>query len=289
MIVLLLLLIQANDWIVAPNQPTVGDTISIERTITARPGWRIRAGKLPSGSATEPLTDATVLAASTPGQWIVRYAIVAWTPGLMTVDMPPLWRLGPDGTADSLPGGTASFRVASVIPDSVKAPAPQPSLGPLRLERASIIPVVLATLLATGALVILIAWRRRSPKKVLAASEPEVGPPSAAADERWLAAGEPKAVAARAAASYLRISVAHAIPDAHEALSTSECLAVVERAKPNAPLRDLRELLIALDQIAFATAHGLDVAAVAARARALARDFGGNGEGGGGGGGGGTR
>ena len=62
-------------------------------------------------------------------------------------------------------------------------------------------------------------------------------------------------------------------------MSTSECLAVVERAKPNAPLRDLRELLIALDQIAFATAHGLDVAAVAARARALAREFGGNGGG----------
>jgi len=230
MIVLLLLLIQADGWIAAPNQPTVGDTIRIERTITAPAGWRIRAGKLPSGSATEPLTDATVLAASTPGQWIVRYAIVAWTPGLMTVDMPPLWRLGPDGTADSLAGWTATFGVASVIPDSVKAPAPQPSLGPLRLERESIIPVVLATLLAAGALVILIAWRRRSPKKVLAAEGPELGPPPDVADERWLAAGEPKAVAARAA-YYLRISVAHAIPEAHEALSTSECLAVVERAK----------------------------------------------------------
>src|SRR5438132_13562234 len=33
-------------------------TIRIERTITAPGGWRIRAGKLPSGSATEPLTDA---------------------------------------------------------------------------------------------------------------------------------------------------------------------------------------------------------------------------------------
>jgi len=287
MIVLLLLMIQADGWIVAPNQPTVGDTIRIERTISAPTGWRIRAGTLPSGSQTEPLTDATVLATSTPGHWIVRYAIVAWTPGLMTVDMPPLWRLGPDGTADSLAGGAATFRVASVIPDSVKAPAPQPSLGPLRLQRESIIPVVLATLFAAGALVILIVWRRRSPKKVLAASGPEVG--SAVADERWLAAGEPKAVAARAA-YYLRISVAHAIPEAHEALSTSECLAVVERTKPNAPLRDLRELLIALDQIAFATAHALDVAAVAARARALARELGGNGGGGrgGGGGGGGT-
>src|SRR2546425_6470956 len=107
----------------------------------------------------------------------------------MTVDMPPLWRLGPDGPADSLAGGTATFRVASVIPDSVKAPAPQPSLGPLRLQRESIIPVVLATLLAAGALVILIAWRRRSPKKVLAAEGPELGPPPGVADEPRLAAG----------------------------------------------------------------------------------------------------
>src|SRR5436309_8962420 len=107
--------------------------------------------------------------AATPGQWNVRYAFVAWTPGLMTVDMPPLWRLGPDGTADSLAGGAASFRVASVIPDSVKAPMPQPSLGPLRLERQSIIPIVLASLLAAGLLVLLIAWRRRSPRKVLVA------------------------------------------------------------------------------------------------------------------------
>jgi predicted trehalose synthase len=51
----------------------------------------------------------------------------------------------------------------------------------------------------------------------------------------------------------------------------------VERARPDAPLRDLRELLQALDQVAFATAHGVDVAPLAARARALARELGGNG------------
>jgi len=274
MIALLLLVLQADGWAVSPTQPTVGDTIRIERTITAPPGWRIRAGKLPSGSLTEPLSDAMVLATATPGQWIVRYAIVAWEPGPMTVDLPPLWRLGPDGTADSLAGGTASFRVASVIPDSVKAPVPQPSLGPLRLERQSIIPIVLASLLAAGLLVILVAWRRRSPRKTLVAGTPE--PALAVADERWLAAGEPKAVAARAAC-HLRNAVALAIPEAHEALSTSELLTVVERMKPNAPVRDLRDLLVALDQIEFATAHGLDVADVAARARALAREFRANG------------
>jgi hypothetical protein len=71
----------------------------------------------------------------------------------------------------------------------------------------------------------------------------------------------------------LRHALASAIPEAHEALSTTECLAVVERAQPHAPLRDLRELLQALDQVAFASAHGVDVAPLAARARALAREL----------------
>jgi hypothetical protein len=51
----------------------------------------------------------------------------------------------------------------------------------------------------------------------------------------------------------------------------------VERSRPEAPLRALRELLEALDQVAFASAHGVDVAPLAARARALAREFAGNG------------
>src|SRR5204862_501292 len=151
---LLFLLIQGGDgWAVAPSRPTVGDTIRLERTVSALPGWRIRAGRLASGSVAEPLSD---------------------------VEVP---------------------------------------------------------------------------------------------DARWLAAGEPKAVAARVA-QRLRFALAHAIPEAHAALSTEECLAAVERARPDAPLRDLRELLLALDQVAFATAHGVEIAPLAARARALARELG---------------
>ena len=272
MIGLLFLLIQAGDgWAVPPSRPTVGDTIRLERTVSALPGWRIRAGRLSSGSVAEPLSDAVVLATSSPGQWVVRYEIVAWMPGPTTLEMPALWRLGPDGSVDSVPGGSATFRVASVIPDSVKSPGPQPAVGPLRLDRSSPIPVVAAALLAGGVLVLLIAWKRRGPR-VLAAG---VGVAGAAEvpDARWLAAGEPKAVAARAA-QRLRFALADAIPEAHAALSTEECLAAVERARPEAPLRDLRELLLALDQVAFATAHGVEIAPLAARARALARELG---------------
>ena len=268
---ILFLLMQAGAWTAAPRQPTVGDTIRLERTIPVAPGWRVRAGKLESGSVAEPLGDAAVIATPSGDAWVVRYAVVAWAPGSITLDMPPLWRLGPDGTADSIPGGAATFRVASVIPDSVKAPAPQPSLGPLRLTRASPIPVIAAVLLAVGALLALIAWRRRPPKPVKA--EPALALDPAIPDVRWLAAGEPKAVAARAAHG-LRSAIARAIPEAHEALSTRECLAEVERVRPDAPLRELRELLGTLDQVAFATAYSVDVAPLAARARALAQDFG---------------
>jgi hypothetical protein len=269
---LLMLVLQANGWVATPSQPTVGDTIQLERSMATPAGWRVRAGKLPSGTVAEPLGDAVVHAAR--GGWVVRYVVVAWTPGEITLDMPPLWRLGPDGTADSLSGGTAAFHVATVIPDSLKSPAPQPALGPLRLDRSSPFPVIAAVLLAAGALLLLILWKRRAPRGVVTGTGLTVD--AEVSDARWLAAGEPKAVAARAA-QRLRRALSHAIPDAHEALSTEECLAAVERARPDAPLRDLRELLLGLDQVAFATAHGVEVAPLAARARALAGELSANG------------
>jgi len=268
----LMLVLQANGWVATPSQPTVGDTIRLERTVSVPAGWRVRAGKLGEATVAEQLGDPIVVPAS--GAWVVRYAVVAWTPGEMSLDMPPLWRLGPDGTADSLSGGTATFRVASVIPDSVRAPAPQPAIGPLRLDRSSPFPVIAAVLLAAGTLLLLILWRRRGPRSAVAGQRLAVD--AEVSDARWLSAGEPKAVAARAA-QRLRRALSHAIPDAHEALSTEECLAVVARARPDAPLRDLRELLLGLDQVAFATAHGVEVAPLAARARALARELSANG------------
>jgi hypothetical protein len=61
-------------------------------------------------------------------------------------------------------------------------------------------------------LLLLILWRRRGPRTVVAGQGLAVD--AEVADARWLAAGEPKAVAARAA-QRLRRAVAHAIPDAH--------------------------------------------------------------------------
>ena len=266
--VLLAVLLQQGTWIAVTPRPTVGDTIWLERAVPAPPGWRVRAARLDPGAVTEALGDAVVVRAE--GGWTVRYPVVAWAPGVQSTAMPAIWRVGPDGSADSLPGGTAMFRVASVIPDSVRRPVPQPALSPLRLARRTPLPALAGLLVSVGMLVALVAWRRRPPRAALRGPDLELDPEIA--DARWVAAGESKAVAARAARR-LRGAIALAVPEAHGALSTAECLAVVERARPQAPLRQLRELLGALDQVAFATAHGVDVAPIAARARALAEEL----------------
>ncbi|HET8712520.1 MAG TPA: hypothetical protein VFM23_02425, partial [Gemmatimonadales bacterium] len=133
MIPVLLLVLQAGGWTAAPERLTVGDTIRVERSIDAPAGWRVRAGKLDAHGDVEQLGDAGVTQHG--NQWRVSYLLVAWQTGNVSVAMPSLWRLGPDGSTDSLPGGVVTLRIASVIPDSVTAPQPQPSLNPLRLGR----------------------------------------------------------------------------------------------------------------------------------------------------------
>ncbi len=261
---------QGSGWVATPSSPTVGDTIWLERTITVPAGWRVRAGKLELAADVEPLGDPAVL--RSPTGWVVRYPVVAWSPGPHRLELPPIWRLGPDGRADSTTGGAATLSVASVLPDTLRRPEPKGLIGPLRLERRNPLPPLVAAVLAAGVVVAGIAWRRRSPREVAAPPpvplEPEVP------DARWLAAGEPKAVAARAIWR-LRAALAGAVSAAHPALSTAECLAAVERARPDMSLRELRDLLEQLDRVAFASAHGTDIAALATMARRLAQEIGG--------------
>jgi len=264
----LLLLLQAGGWSAAPAGATVGDTVWVERIVSAPAGWRVRAGKLEATEQVEPLGEPVVLRAASG--WLVRYPVVGWAPGRHALTLPPVWRLGPDGSADSVPGGSATFELRSVIPDTLLQPAPQPAITPLRPDRRSPLPPLAAGVVAAGLLVAGVRWRRRAPRALSA--PPQVPLEPEVPDGRWLAAGEPKAVAARAR-QRLRAAVAGAVPQAHEALSTAECLAAVERLRPDAPLRELRDVLGALDHVAFASAHGADLATLAERARALAGEF----------------
>lgn len=258
---------QGGVWEAFPASPTVGDTIWLVRALTVPAGWQVRAAKLDPTEDVEPLTEPSVR--NVAGAWVVRYAVAAWKPGAHKLTLPPIWRLGPDGRADSTAGGVASFAVASVIPDSLKDPTPQGPLAPLRAIHRTAVPPLTAVGIATALLVAGIALRRRPPRKL--GPRPHVPVEREVPDARWLAAGEPKAVVARATWR-LRTALARTVPEAHPALDTAECLAVVERARPHAPVRELRELLEQLDRVAFASAHGTDIAALAVTARRLARD-----------------
>ena len=258
---------QSPAWEAFPATPTVGDTIWLVRALAVPAGWQVRAGKLEPTEDVEPLTEPSVRRVA--GTWVVRYAVAAWKPGAHRLPLPPIWRLAPDGGADSTAGGTATFGVASVIPDSLKDPTPQGALAPLRAVHHNAVPPLVAVGIATMLLVAGVAMRRRPPRTL--APRAQVPVEREVPDARWLAAGEPKAVVARAMWR-LRTALAKTVPDAHPALDTAECLSVVERARPHAPIRELRDLLEQLDRVAFASAHGTDVAALAVMARRLARD-----------------
>jgi hypothetical protein len=259
---------QGGGWSATPAAPTVGDTIWIERAVVVPAGWQVRAGKVDATATIEPLAEPAVLRSA--AGWVVRYAVVAWKPGAHKLLLPPLWLLSPGGRADSTAGITASFRVASVIPDSLRQPSPQGLLAPLRAAHRNPVPPLAAVTLAAALLAAGVTRRRRRPRAL--EPVPPVPLEREVPDTRWLAAGEPKAVAARAIWR-LRAELARVVPEAHPALATDECLLVVERARPDAPLRELRDLLEQLDRVAFASAHGTDVAALSAMARRLARDL----------------
>ncbi len=255
----------------APAAPSVGDTIWIVRAIAAPPGWRVRPDPLEPGEAVTPLGEPAV--ARGPEGWVIRYPVAIWRPGITRLVLPPVWRFGPDGRADSVAGAEATITVASVIPDTLRAPTPRGLLPPLRPERRRPLPPLAAALAAAGLLGVGVAWRRRPPRApaARATAVPSAGPREVP-DARWLAAGEPKAVAVRAR-ERLRAAVARAVPEAHPGLATAECVAAVARARPEAPVRELGDLLEQLDRVAFASAPGTDVAALAAMARRLAREF----------------
>jgi hypothetical protein len=257
---------QQADWIVEPERATIGDTMVIERIVAAPVGWRVRPGRLEPIDAVEALADPLV----EPHRdgWQVRYRIVAWVPGEHALRLPPLWLLGPDGRADSLPGGTALLRLRSVLPDT--ATAPQPALQPFRLGRRNALPLGAAFLIAGVSLLGGIWLRRRGPRVIPFPPPPPEDPE--VPDARWLAAGETRAVAARAGAR-LRSAIAQAVPEAHEGLSTTECLLVLEQSRPGTPVAELRDLLDELTETSFALGPVRHGGELAQRTDALIREL----------------
>ena len=256
-------------WAVRPASPTVGDTIWLTRVVAFAPDLQPKVGPFEPQGDVASLGDPTLRLMA--GGAVLRYAVVAWTAGPHHFALPTLWLIGAGGRSDSVPGGAVDVTVRSVLPADPSHAAPKALLPPIDSGPTSPWPPFVAFSLGAALLLVLVRLRQRGPRATQPAAEFVTA--GGAPDDRWLTAGEPKAVAARAA-RVLREALARAVPDATEALPVREALDAAEGRMPGATFRRVRETLLALDQVSFAVAHGADVARVASEARALARELG---------------
>lgn len=250
-------------WVATPARATVGDTVRLSRHIPTPSGAIVRPDPLPGDERTVALGGPTVK--FDPTGATVTYVVAPFATGPLALAMPATTVIAPDGSSATVLGDTATVDVVSVLPDSGR-PAPRVSLGPLRTPRAR--PLALALAFAVTVLAAL-AWgwwrdHRRRARPVIGVVPEPAAPPI----DRWLAAGEGRAVVALAA-TRLRIGLERLVPAASRALATDECLAVLAETRPTWPLRDLGELLRALDRARFAPLVPPDAADLAERAAEL--------------------
>ncbi len=264
MMVVLAAVFQAAGWTVTPATVTVGDTVRLVRQIPASPDVVPRVPQLQQTAAVEPLSDPVV--GYTEGVVRVVFTVAFFEPGDHSVAMPVIELLDADGVVERVPGGTARVTVASVLPTRDPLPDPKPSLGPLarnRLRPELLMAFIAASVALIVAVLILRQRRDARPEWRLPSYEPE--------EPRlltWIRAGEPRAVVA-AAADGLRFRIAAVVPDAGSQLTTDECMHVLEQQQPAWPLREIKELLRALDRARFAPAIPTDVIELAEHAKQL--------------------
>jgi hypothetical protein len=178
--------------------------------------------------------------------------------------MPALEIIHPDGDVELVLGDTAAVEVRALVRDS--AAAPRGSLAPLGRVAPRPWPLVG---LVVGTAAVLAGWavfrRRRGPVPAGAVPEP---PGPEAPLLRWLAAGERRAVATLAI-QRLRLRVEAGVPRAVRGLALSECLAVTAAARPDWPVRELTDVLTALERARFAPLAADDLTELVDRADVL--------------------
>ncbi|HEU4829286.1 MAG TPA: hypothetical protein VFT04_08825 [Gemmatimonadales bacterium] len=254
----------------AAQLPTVGDTIWVRRAVRLPPRYTARAPIWEPEGDIELLghPELTLRADSA----ILRYPLVAWTPGIHTVEIPSPTLLAPDGAIDSLAPATVRLQVASVLPDLPdSAIAPQPGASIVARPSASLLPLVLLGVAALAVLAPLHWWWRRRGKPLPPAPSPE---PTPVPVERWAGAGEARSVLALAAAR-LRGAIRAADPDAHEGLDTASCIVLLRERHPEWPVAGIEETLRAIDAMRFAPGTSEDALALHRHAEALAARVGG--------------
>lgn len=267
MIPLLLFLQQA-----ASPPPTVGDTLWAVRLLRVAPGDQVRPADWSPEGEVQLLGRPQLV---TRGDRVeLRYPLVAWAPGSHRVEIPGPIITHASGAEDTASAEAVTFEVASVLPSG----QPDSTLEiqpPANLVLRRVVSPYPAFILCAVALVLLVPfhwwWNRRGRPL-----PPPAGPaPPAPLDDllrRWAEIGERRAVAG-AAATRLRAAIARALPSAHPGLDTPEVVRVMSEHRPTWPVRDLADLLAALENVRFAPGAdaGTDVLALYHRSAELGR------------------
>jgi hypothetical protein len=254
--------LQGGGWTVRPPAPTVGDTVWIERVVPAPVGAVGRPRLLPGDDLVEPLRAPEVTAAA--GGLVVRYTVAFFAPGRHAISMPALEVVHPDGEVELVLGDTALADVRAVLTDT--AGPPRDARAPLgRLPRRAW-PVATLT---GGVLALLAAWAwrrwRRGPAPPLPPAEES---PTEVPLMRWLAAGERRAVATLAMLR-VRTRLESVVPEASRGLVLAECLVVTAAARPDWSMRELTDVLTALERARFAPLAADDLTELVDRADVL--------------------
>jgi len=200
-LLLLLALVQA-------PSPQVGDTVWLVRTILAPSGREVRVAPWNPEGAIEALGPGMLVRRG--DSLDVRYPAVGWLPGSHTVEVPGPVLVSPDGTTDSMPAMPVTITIASILPELPRdsLPPPQPEASPVLRPIETAAPVLILLLLTALLLIPVHYWWHRRGTPLPAAAVPGPAAPPALPLAAWVAAGEPRAVLAAAAAELRSIETA---------------------------------------------------------------------------------
>ncbi len=260
-----LLLIQV--WSVAPTPSTIGDTVVLEREIAvADPTASLRLAPIEGSLLVEPLAGPEVIPAS--DGFIVRYVVALFETGDHMIPMPDIELVYPTGRLETLVGGEAFVTVLSVLPQGESLPAPRASREPIPRNSFRMAPAIL---LVAGVVLLTVGWglmRRRSRVRPVWAGVGTGGEDASPAVSRWIAAGEPRAVAT-VTTHEMRVRVQQYVPAADPSLDLEDWLHTVAAHRPDWPLRELSEVMQALERASFAPAIPSDVIALTDEAQVI--------------------
>ncbi len=259
-----LLIWQVASWHADPSRVTVGDTVVLEReVVVADPAASLHLQPLASSDLVESLAAPQLVRAA--DGFVARYTVAMFQPGEHTIEMPDLELAYPDGRTETLVGGAAFLTVSSVLPESDSLPPLRAFRPPVMRNVTRTIPTALLVMSVVALTTVWGAVRRRSQprpgwERVDDADDPPV--------MRWIAAGEHRAVAT-VAMHRVRNGVARLVPQAGQSLYIEEWLRVIETQRLDWPLRELGDVMRALERASFAPAIPSDVIALADEAAML--------------------